>query len=73
MGEKIREISDRTLLPISLVVVLISCGIYISGVSSDAKEAWTLAQECQSDFKKIDERLSRIEGLLKVNLNKEDK
>lgn len=63
----IREISERTLVPISLIVALLVGVFWLSGVANKADAANVMANECAHDFKKIDERLSRIEGKLGIN------
>lgn len=64
MSQKLKEFSEATLVPVSLVLVIVSGVIWISGVAATAKEAQSLAAECAGDFKIIEKRLSRIEGYL---------
>lgn len=64
MGEKLKEITEKTSVQLGVVILLISGAFWISSVASEAKSAYTLAEECALDFKIIDERLSWIEGHL---------
>jgi hypothetical protein len=64
--DKIKEISESTVIPLTLVIAIMGGTVWLSSVYNEAKEARVLAGECSEDFKKIDERLSHIEGKLGI-------
>jgi hypothetical protein len=63
--------NEQTLIPVSLVVVMLSAGMWISTLSSNAdhnrQDTDKLAQHLSQDesvLREISDRLSRIEGKL---------
>ncbi len=73
MTEKIRSITEGTVIPLSLVLVLIGGIFWLSTVYSTANttmEEVKLLRQKQDDYydtiEKIDVRLSRIEGKLGI-------
>lgn len=64
-------LSEDTLIPVSLVVVMLSAGMWISTLSSNAdhnrQDTERLAKHLENDerlLREISDRLSRIEGKL---------
>lgn len=66
MGDRGTSISEKTLIPVSLMLVVIVASLWISSVAHKAEAGLSMAGECAQDFKRIDERLSRIEGKLGI-------
>lgn len=69
MVDRVRQISEKTVVPITFMAVIVAGSFWLQSVYSEAKAAHDEASECTRDFKKIDERLSRIEGKLEVITN----
>lgn len=57
------KITEKTVVPLSLVVALLSLAIWITRIEAKAMDA----QAKLSVLESIDRRLSRIEGRLRVN------
>lgn len=69
--ERLSEISEKTVVPISLVLVLMGAVFWLSQIHSRMDEIEQIENEYNGTIKHIDQRLSRIEGKLGVNLNSE--
>jgi hypothetical protein len=74
-----KNISETTLVPISFVAIIITLTAWIVTIKAAAdslKEKTEIIQKTQDvyfqEIKIIDERLSRIEGMLKKNLRDSD-
>lgn len=65
--ERIKQITEDTVLPITLVLVLLGGVFWLSEMHSNALAAKTGVYELSAALSKINERLSRIEGKLGVN------
>lgn len=71
MTDKVRKITEATVLPISLIIML-AIGVWgASAINSKAQtavdaagSAQQSANDCHKTITRIDERLSRIEGKL---------
>lgn len=71
-----KKISEGTLVPLSLVLTIAGGAFWISSVYSmaatNSKEIQMLRDkqdQYYEEIQKVDERLSRIEGKLGINLN----
>ena len=80
MGRSVGKITEGTLIPISLVCVLAGCIVWVTALASDTrvtKEEVELLRQKQDQYileiRRVDERLSRIEGKLGINMNRGDK
>lgn len=74
MTEKIKQISESTLVPISLVLVFLGGAAWMTTINSkatategDVAEIKLNQKEYEKLARKIDERLSHIEGKLGIN------
>lgn len=79
-GGSLRKITETTLFPLSLVILIAGGVFWLSSVYSTAsttKDEVTLLRQKQDEYydaiQKVDERLSRIEGKLGINLNESEK
>lgn len=68
-----KEITEKTLIPISLMITIVLVAIWVSEVKSSADSSKADIQELKLEqrdrnktLRSIDERLSRIEGRLGV-------
>lgn len=71
--EQLISITEKTAIPISLVIAIIGAAIYISDIHAHVDEIINQQSEYRETLKHIDQRLSRIEGKLGVNLGSENK
>jgi hypothetical protein len=62
-----RQITEKTLLPLSLVIVLLSLAVWLSDLSSRANATSKVLDAHLEAVYKIDRRLARIEGRLKIS------
>lgn len=66
--QHLNEVSEKTLIPVSLVFALVVAIVYISEMHSKVENLKEVQTEYYNTVRHIDERLSRIEGKLGVNL-----
>lgn len=74
MEEHVRKITEKTLIPLSLVVTAISLAVWLTTIRNDINQSEQdvqrlerMQQDHQQSDSKIDERLSRIEGMLRAH------
>lgn len=80
MEKMVGKITEGTLIPISFVCVLAGGIVWLTALASDTKMTKQQVEEINqkqdsymSEIRKVDERLSRIEGKLGINLNRSEK
>lgn len=61
-----KAITENTWIPLGMVGMIVGISVWAALSANRAGAAYDMALECSQDFKKIDERLSRIEGKLGV-------
>lgn len=73
MSEHVKKITEKTLLPVSLVIVLIGGVVWLTTLKSDADQLKQQIQLLQSkqdqyleEIQSVNTRLSRIEGKLGI-------
>jgi len=67
------EISEKTLIPVSLVIIGLSAAVYIVEMHSTISSLKEQQSQYYNTVRHIDERLSRIEGKLGVNFGSTNK
>ncbi len=69
MKEVLAKLTEKTLVPVSLVIVLLGGMAWLTNVYSVASEAAKNADAALKAAQSIDRRLSRIEGKLGIEGN----
>lgn len=74
MGDKIKMITEKTLLPISLWLVIIGLTVWLTTLNAktdqnikDISEAKSSQETYNKNLTEINSRLSHIEGMVDVN------
>ena len=67
--DKSFQFTDKTLIPLFLILIMVPGIFYVAGIISKINDMNDLQKDYNETVIRINERLSRIEGKLGINLN----